>query len=613
MPLTRYKPEDIVWLHRISALPDGESVIYSADVVNGRGNFELYRLSREGGTPVPLTETERDEYSPAVSPDGTQIAHVSNHLGNIDIFTMPAAGGPKRHVRLESLQFRNPSGELRLRVLDESGKPTPARVYVEASDGKAYCPANTPIFYYNLDPGKGREGFFLSTGDDTFPVPSGKVRLVVLKGVEYEIIERTIDADAAKITPVEIQMKRWTDWSRRGWFTGENHFHANYNGSYYQLPKDSLRWLEAEDLNSANMIVANAAGAFIHDKEFFRGAVDPISLPNYVLYWGQEYRNHSPLGHIAFLNIKSLIEPSFTSVPGSRYPYDFPLNTTAALEAKKQGGLVSYVHPIGAARDVFDSNLSAREIPVSAALGAVDSIDVLPFGESAYELWYRLLNSGFKITPGAGTDVFTNWRGINQIPGGARTYVEIGPTMSWDRWIARYREGRNFVTSGPLLNFSVNEEPMGKEIQIAAGQPYRARLKVTVESRSPIQRVEFIQNGAVISREELAGESRSHQMEKEVTVDASSWFGARVTGRQTRGIAAPGSIPRAHSGPIYITVGRKPTLIKHDVQLMLRWLDRLWALLDERNNLGPGDNRARAHQTILQARKHYETKLSQAR
>jgi hypothetical protein len=239
-------------------------------------------------------------------------------------------------------------------------------------------------------------------------------------------------------------------------------------------------------------------------------------------------------------------------------------------------------------------------------------MDVLPYGESAYELWYRLLNSGFKITAGAGTDVFTNWRGINQIPGGARTYVDVGSAMSWDRWI-QHREGRNFVTNGPLLNFQVNGEPMGKDIRVPSGQPYRARLAVTVESRSPLERIEFIQNGVVISTEQVSGETRSHRMDKEVTVDASSWFAARATGRPTRGIAGPGSIPRAHSGPIYITVGGEPTLIKDDVQLMLRWLARLWALLEERNNMGPGENRERAHQMIVQARKHFEAKLPQSR
>src|SRR6266849_1991080 len=175
--------------------------------------------------------------------------------------------------------------------------------------------------------------------------------------------------------PAAISKCRWTNWNQRGWYTGENHFHANYAGYYYQRPKDSMRWLEAMDLNTANMIVANSLGAFVHDKEFFRSAPDPLSNSRYVLPWGQEYRNSFPLGHMLFLNIKKQVPPSYTSVIGSDSSYDFPLNTMAALEARKQGGLVSYVHPIGQRmRDVFDTTLGAKEMPVGTALGAIDSI-----------------------------------------------------------------------------------------------------------------------------------------------------------------------------------------------------------------------------------------------
>ena len=204
---------------------------------------------------------------------------------------------------------------------------------------------------------------------------------------------------ADETTEITLRMERWTNWNQSGWYTGENHFHANYNGSYYQRPPQTMQWLEAEDLNTANMIVANAAGAFVHDKEFFTGAVHPLSGRRYVLYWGQEYRNSDPLGHMAFLNIKRQVPPSYTSVIGSDSPYDFPLNTMAAIEAQRQGGLVSYVHPLGGrTSDVFDTNLGAKELPVTAALGALDSIDILPFGEAAYEMWYRLLNSGFRVS-----------------------------------------------------------------------------------------------------------------------------------------------------------------------------------------------------------------------
>jgi len=46
---------------------------------------------------------------------------------------------------------------------------------------------------------------------------------------------------------------------------------------------------------------------------------------------------------------------------------------------------------------------------------------------------------------------------------------------------------------------------------------------------------------------------------------------------------------------------------------MLRWLDRLWATLDERDNFGSQSNRARAQDMIRQAREHYLGKLPGAR
>src|SRR5262249_46685155 len=126
---------------------------------------------------------------------------------------------------------------------------------------------------------------------------------------------------------------------------------------------------------------------------------------------------------------------------------------------------------------MFDTNLGAKEMPVGKTLGAMDAIDILPLGEGAYELWYRFLNCGFRTALGAGTDVFTNWRGINNIPGGSRQYVEVGPATSGNRWIERLCEGRDFVTNGPLLTFSVNGEAMGSMINVAAGRPFRARLE----------------------------------------------------------------------------------------------------------------------------------------
>jgi TolB protein len=603
MPLTRYRPTDIFQITSIAALPDGSGVVYSGAHVNGKGDHDLWRIGARGGQPSAITSTARDEFSPAISRDGRWIAHVSNHLGNLDLFVIPAAGGDRRHVAIGKLKFRNPSGRVRIKLLDETGQSTRARLYVIASDGKAYTPRGNPIFYQTVDPGRPREGFFVASGDDEFDLPAGRLRLVAVKGFEYRVAERTVDVPAGQTQAVTIQLERWTNWMQRGWYTGENHFHANYNGSYYQRPADSLAWLEAEDLNAANMIVANSEGAFVHDKEFFTGGVSSLSTSRYVLYWGQEYRNSDPLGHMAFLNIKKQVPPSYTSVIGSNSPYDFPLNTMAAVEARKQGGLVSYVHPMAVSNDVYDTNLGAKESPLTAALGGMDAIDVLPRGGAAYELWYRLLNAGFHIVPGAGTDVFTNWRGVNNIPGSSRQYVDVGSKMDWQRWIDRYREGRAFVSNGPLLTFNVNGSPAGTVAKPAAGSTFTARLSAEVSARMPIDRLELIQNGQVIAA------TAEPRISKEVALTASSWFAARAFGPPAIGVIGP---PQAHSAAIYVEFGGNPTLVKEDIELMLSMLERQWAYLEERNNFGPGDNRARARAMFDRGLGHYRDKLARA-
>ena len=597
LPLTSYRLADIAQIQSVSALPDGSGAIFSAVLVNGKGDRDLYRVPRTGGKPVALTNTPRDEFSPAISPDGKTIAHVSNQLGNLDLFLMPVAGGEKEHVSISGLKFRKPSARLRLKTFDEQGQPSPVRLYLKASDGKHYAPKGSPIFYYALDPNAPREGFFVASGDDEIVLPAGRVRLVALKGIEYNMEERTLDLAAGETTDAAIHMTRWTNWNQRGWYTGENHIHANYNGSYYQRPPDSLDWLLAEDLNTANMIVANSEGAFIHDKEFFKGIVDPASKPRFLLYWGQEYRNSDPLGHMAFLNIRKQVPPSFTSVVGSNSSYDYPLNTMAALEARKQGGLVVYVHPLTAPlNDVMDSNLGAKEAPLTAALGAMDAIDILPYGPAAYELWYRLLNAGFRIAPGAGTDVFTNWRGINRIPGGARQYVDVGSQFTWSRWIERYREGHAFVTNGPLLTFTANG--------LAAGSVLRenhVRLVAEVTSHVPVDSLELVQNGVVIAS------STGTRIEKEVALESSAWFAVRASGQPMRGYG--NDLPRAHSAPVYVHLNGNPVIVKEDVELMIRWLGRLWGYLDERDNFGPAPNRANARKMFDQAIGHYQAKL----
>src|SRR5438132_9110998 len=58
---------------------------------------DLWIVSRDGGEATRLTTGVGIETDPLFSPDGTTIAFTGEYDGNVDVYTVPAAGGvPKR-------------------------------------------------------------------------------------------------------------------------------------------------------------------------------------------------------------------------------------------------------------------------------------------------------------------------------------------------------------------------------------------------------------------------------------------------------------------------------------------------------------------------------------
>lgn len=134
-------------------------------------------------------------------------------------------------------------------------------------------------------------------------------------------------------------------------------------------------------------------------------------------------------------------------------------------------------------------------------------------------------------------------------------------------------------------------------------------MRAEVRARVPLRRIELLKNGEVIETYEVGAAAEGSHLDKTLMVDRSSWFAVRVLGRPARGIPS-GGIPRAHSGAIYVLADGKPVLVRQDLELMLRWIDRLWAYIEERNNLGPGVNRERAREMFERARQLYRERLN---
>ena len=117
-----------------------------------------------------------------------------------------------------------------------------------------------------------------------------------------------------------VELERWVHMAKDGWYSGELHIHANYGyGSWFNTPETMRQQCVGEDLNVCNFMVANSDADVVFDRPFFRGGPDPLSTPENILYWNQEFRS-TIWGHMTLVNLKQVVEPVFTGLQGHDQP-----------------------------------------------------------------------------------------------------------------------------------------------------------------------------------------------------------------------------------------------------------------------------------------------------
>jgi len=536
----------------------GASLMAVSDL--GGAHNHLWEIPLEGNPELSrrLTWGQADEDAPSVA--GNRLLYTDNREGTTALITRDLSSSEERTCVVTVLDFGRPKGVLALEVVEKgSGRPMVARVAVQEEKGK---PAAPPGTIYRVH----AEGMdFTAERAAELSVPAGRYHLHVSHGPEYRMAHAEVDVAAGKTTTLRVELERWTDSAARGWYCGENHIHANYGyGHWYNTPEEMRRMIEAEGLNVANFVVANSDSDGVFDREFFRGGPDATSGPRNVLYWNEEFRA-TLWGHLTLVNLKQLVEPIFTGFLDTTNPWDVPSNADVMDHTHLQGGHVNYTHPAANIADPYLSAYSGKSLPVEAALGKIDSIDINQQYDATVPLWHRLLNCGFRLPASGGTDCFLN-RIQSGMPGSSRAYVKIDGDFSYDAWIRGLKAGRTFVTNGPMLDFDA-----GRTLQGPALVP----VKATAAALVPIDRFELVLNGEVAATGTISADKLSATIDQPLSIEKSGWFGVRVyAGRQ-----------QAHSSPVYIEVPGQPAGSKADAEYFLGWIDRLEAQLKKRDRV----------------------------
>jgi TolB protein len=575
-PMREIRSEETNWKAHPDWSRDGRRVVYSSYLGSQRNH--LWLTTAAGGDPLQLTYCDCDHTAPRWSPEGRRIAFISNQNGNTSLAVVTVPGGAIETVRATVLHRLHPAGTLTIRLDDATGGRTPARVSVTGGDGRGWAPDTA---WRHADDGfdrgerKYEVTYFHATGTATLTLPAGDYTVEVTKGLEFARVVRKVSVVSGARRVERVRLARLLDLPAAGWWSGDLHVHMNYGGAYRNDPAHLRRQAEAEDLHVVEDLIVNKEQR-IPDVAMFRGRPDPVSTARTVISHDEEYHT-SWWGHTAHLGLTgNLILPNYAGYANTAAASLYPDNATIIDLSHAQGGLSGYVHPFDPpAPDPESADPPTSGLPVDVALGKVDYMEVMGFSDhrTTAGVWYRLLNAGFRIPAGAGTDAMANFASLRGPVGMNRVFVHSGPRLVYRSWLAALKAGRTFVSNGPLLGFTLSGRQIGAELTFPAGV-HQVVARVSLRSIVPVERLEIVANGVVVAPIPLTDGGTRADAVIPLPVTRSGWFIVRAwSAKATHPVLD--LYPYASTSPIYVTVGGRAVRSAESARWFVRWIERL--------------------------------------
>ncbi len=447
-------------------------------------------------------------------------------------------------------------GTLKLNVLDEAGRPLPAKVRFDRLGRKA------PPF--DDDGALDGADRFAWTGNGRLerPLEAGRYVLFVTSGIERDAAQKTVDVRHGRDAVVDVRLPRVIDTP--GWIAADLHLHqAPSVDADISLPQRVIS-IAAEGVEFAvatdHYVVTDLAPTvtWLRERGILTRELQTLS--------GSEV---STLGHrFGHFNV-------FPLRPGTNVKYLSTTPTELFADARKQspGGVVQVNHPrwdpaIGyfsyygldentgvPLRDGYDANFDTLEV-----YNGDDARD-LKLVKQVFADWLHLLGRGHRYAATGSSD---SHKLAFLDPGLPRTMIRHGAQADDDTDVrapsasilAALKAGRAVVTSGPILDVSVDGMGPG---QTARGVGKSAKVKVRVQAAPWIDvRTVEVWVGGSGKRVHYASVPRTKRVLRldktfDVNVDGKSYV--VVTAQGERGLpnaSREATQPFAFTNPIWL-------------------------------------------------------------
>lgn len=445
---------------------------------------------------------------------------------------------PLHEVRVQTLA-KGTRSPVRLSVVPRGANPGAIIPRAGVVPISVYLPGGHSVLTRTPSPGRGtywpaeRGRTFYVDGDARLQLSAGTYELIAYKGPEYLIARQKLVVSGPGQS-VTLDMQRWVTMDP--WVSGDVHIHIDRG----VLGDDNLATIvAAESLGVANILRMGNLRHVYYDSAGIRTRV---SLPGGgTLVPGQEDPRTAYLGHVIVLGLKQPIRRT-----GEYYNYP-----KLFRQFSQANGVIGFAHGYG------EFNLE-RGLALTSHTQTLTFIEVAQGDGLGTELWYRLLNLGFKVAPAAGSDF--PYFGL---PGSVRSYVRMNGGQTWAQALQRQR---TFVTNGPMLSMTLDgDKTMGDSVahrgtQTSTRLHVRCRLNPTL---GQLTRLDVVVNGKRY-RSYSPGKDDS-QLEAKLVVpnQRSYWVAATCRGRPISTVSL--TELHAHTAPAYVHVDDEPTWERSEV------------------------------------------------
>ena len=410
----------------------------------------------------------------------------------------------------------DPASPVTLNIRDADGAGTTAGLFIRDAIGRIY-----PAPAHRIEPDLCYQPQIYRSDTEGIRLPQGRYTIVASRGPEYLKSETPIVVlPGGAATSVTLNLERWIDPTKLGWYPGEPHLHPEGQiygivSKYGLTPETLLRQVRGEALSVGSVLIWTYG--YYYEKQFLTGSVYQAQyrLP----FTGVQEANNSSFtpkpaahdadtvirydaeqaafpsnraGHLILLRLKRHDYPDAKSV------YDWPSWNLPILRwAREQGAVAGYAH-VGNGMSVNSTQLPNYEIPPLEGLGANEMlvdvthglVDFAAGGESHpvvdLNVWYHLLNCGFFI-PMIGETDFPVGAGTRRV-GTVRTYVGLDTAphgdAGYDAWVEGIKAGRLYFGDGRshIFDLRVNGQPLGA-IPLELAHPGAVTLSAKIAAR----------------------------------------------------------------------------------------------------------------------------------